>query len=93
MTMTAERIDLDIFEFQVVTVNQRGETVERSIGRAQQVAQDLGHGDVLEMVAIPGGVYQMGSLASEGYADEHPQHSVRVAPFLMGKYPVTQEQS
>ena len=29
---------------------------------------------------------------SQGYADEHPQHSVRVAPFLVGEYPVTQEQ-
>ncbi len=42
MTMTVERIDLDIFEFQIVIVNQRGEVVERHIERAQQVAQDLG---------------------------------------------------
>lgn len=92
ITMTTERTDLDTFEFEVVTVNQRGEIVERSVERAQQVAQALGHGVMLEMVAIPGGVFRMGSRAGEGYADEHPQHSVRVAPFLMGKHQVTQEQ-
>ncbi|HSN78432.1 MAG TPA: formylglycine-generating enzyme family protein [Anaerolineae bacterium] len=90
--MAPERLELVTFEFQVVAVNQRGEIVERRIERAQQVAQDLGNGVALEMVAIPGGDFRMGSRASEGYADEHPQHSVRVAPFLIGKYAVTQEQ-
>jgi formylglycine-generating enzyme required for sulfatase activity len=34
----------------------------------------------------------MGAARGEGYDDERPQHEVTVAPFLMGKYPVTQEQ-
>jgi len=43
----------------------------------------------LEMVAIPGGSFQMGS---ESHASEKPVHRVEVAPFYMGKFPVTQAQ-
>ena len=83
---------LQQFEFEIVAIDRQGEIVERSIQRAQQVAEDLGNGVILEMVVIPGGMFRMGSRESQGYADEHPQHSVRVAAFLMAKYPVTQEQ-
>ena len=85
-------MELHAFEFETVTVNQRGEMVEFSIETAQQAAEDLGRGVVLEMVAIPGGLLRMGSREGQGYADEHPQHSVRVAAFFMAKYTVTQEQ-
>lgn len=40
----------------------------------------------VELVPIPGGIFMMGS------PDEGPQHEVTLAPFLMGKYPVTQAQ-
>ncbi|WP_246259604.1 formylglycine-generating enzyme family protein [Oxynema aestuarii] len=46
----------------------------------------------LEMVAIPGGTFMMGSPDGEGYDRETPQHEVTVPPFFMGKYPVTQAQ-
>ncbi|MCL2933060.1 MAG: formylglycine-generating enzyme family protein [Trichodesmium sp. MAG_R03] len=48
----------------------------------------------LEMVAILGGTFTMGSPESEkGSRDrERPQHNVTVPPFFMGKYPVTQGQ-
>jgi len=51
-----------------------------------------------EMVSLPGGSFLMGSLPNKqnaGFkaaADEMPQHSVRIAPFAIGKYEVTQEQ-
>ncbi len=90
--MTAKVGKFGVFEFETVFVNQQGEIIERRTASAPQVAQDLGNGVVLEMVSLPGGVFRMGSRESEGYADEHPQHCVRVAPFLMGQYPVTQEQ-
>ena len=34
----------------------------------------------------------MGSAQGRGYDDERPQHRVKVAPFLMGEYPITQAQ-
>jgi len=48
----------------------------------------------LEMVAIPGGTFSMGSPADEPARGESegPQHDVRVPPFCMGRYPVTQAQ-
>jgi formylglycine-generating enzyme required for sulfatase activity len=80
------------FEFEVVTVNKQGESIGRRIHRARQFTEDLGNGIVLETVAISGGTFLMGSPERQGYGDEHPQHQVAVTSFLMGKYPVTQEQ-
>lgn len=46
------------------------------------------------MVAIPGGTFMMGSPNHEveRSSDEGPQHSVKVPPFFMGKFAVTQAQ-
>jgi formylglycine-generating enzyme required for sulfatase activity len=44
----------------------------------------------VEMVAIPGGWFQMGS-DDQGEPDQQP-HRVFVSPFLIDKYPVTQEE-
>ncbi len=48
----------------------------------------------LEMFFIPSGTFTMGSPKSEegSFDDERPQHNVTVSEFLMGRYPVTQEQ-
>jgi formylglycine-generating enzyme required for sulfatase activity len=48
----------------------------------------------LDMISIPGGSYMMGSPEAENdrYGNESPQHLVTVAPFYMGRYPVTQMQ-
>ena len=80
------------FSFETLTVNERGEVVERKPGTGRQFSQELGGGVVLEMVAIPGGMAQMGSPGHTGYPDERPQHIVSVAPFLLGKFEVSQEQ-
>ncbi|UCE49731.1 MAG: formylglycine-generating enzyme family protein [Phycisphaerales bacterium] len=44
----------------------------------------------LEMVAIPGGWFEMGS--TKGDDDESPVHKVWVSPFWMDRYEVVQEQ-
>jgi formylglycine-generating enzyme required for sulfatase activity len=80
------------FEFEVVTVNGLGEIIGRDRHRSVQLVERLDGGSSLEMVVIPGGTFLMGSRPGHGYDDEHPQHSVRVPPFLMGKYPITQEE-
>ena len=64
---------------------------------------DLGNGINLEMIAIPGGKFLMGTEDREierlvkkfnldGFRREKPQHEVTVQPFFMGKYPITQAQ-
>ena len=65
--------------------------------------QDLGNGIKLEMIAIPGGTFLMGTedqeikrlckkYDTEWFENEQPQHQVTVQPFFMGKYSVTQAQ-
>jgi formylglycine-generating enzyme required for sulfatase activity len=56
------------------------------------INENLGNGVILEMVAIPEGKFFMGSPEGEGDDNEKPQHKVKVPPFYMGKYPVTQAQ-
>ena len=51
--------------------------------------ENLGSGVQLEMIAIPGGNFQMGS---QDHDREKPAHLVSVRPFYFGKYAVTQAQ-
>ncbi|MFM6621604.1 MAG: SUMF1/EgtB/PvdO family nonheme iron enzyme [Dolichospermum sp.] len=81
-------------EIEVVTVNNFGEIIQRQQRVARYFTEDLGNGVTLEMAAIPGGNFMMGSPEDEKgrYPSESPQHEVTVPSFLMGKYPVTQAQ-
>jgi formylglycine-generating enzyme required for sulfatase activity/tetratricopeptide (TPR) repeat protein len=83
-----------LFQFETVLLNAQGKISERRSGQARQQIQDLGKGVTLEMVYIPGGTFLMGSPASEleRQDTEGPQHQVKIASFLMGKYLVTQAQ-
>jgi energy-coupling factor transporter ATP-binding protein EcfA2 len=58
------------------------------------VIEELEDGINLEIVEVPGGEFWMGSPEGEegAYPNERPQHKVKVSPFLMGKYLVTQAQ-
>jgi formylglycine-generating enzyme required for sulfatase activity len=55
----------------------------------QNFTEDLGKGIKLEMIAIPGGSFLMGS---EDFADTKPVHRVTLSPFHIGKFQVTQAQ-
>ena len=80
---------LPSFNFDVITVNAKGEEISRRPHSAYFFSEDLGDGVVLEIVYIPGGTFQMGSTERTA---EQPVHQVTVKPFFMGKYPITQEQ-
>jgi formylglycine-generating enzyme required for sulfatase activity len=78
----------------------------RRQAQAEYLKENLGNGTTLDLVTISGGTFTMGSPAGEEgrdwYGDfddalkgvnvEGPQHQVKIPPFLMGKYPVTQAQ-
>ncbi|ARV60871.1 serine/threonine protein kinase [Nostocales cyanobacterium HT-58-2] len=83
---------LQTFEFNVVTVDAQGNEISRDSGSAKFYAENLGPEVTLEMVAIPGGTFMMGSQDNEGDADERPRHEVTIKPFFMGKFPITQAQ-
>ncbi|MGH9840269.1 MAG: SUMF1/EgtB/PvdO family nonheme iron enzyme [Blastocatellia bacterium] len=55
----------------------------------RELIVDLGGNVKLEMIHIPGGEFLMGS--NEHY-DEEPIHRVRLSPYFIGKYAVTQAQ-
>jgi len=80
--------------FETHTVNRHGEIIKSETHAAYCFRQPITMGIDLEMVAIPGGTYLMGSLIKEegNTDDERPQHEVKVTPFFMGKYPITQSQ-
>jgi formylglycine-generating enzyme required for sulfatase activity len=77
---------------EIVEVNAKGEQIKKESKQSQYFSQDLGNDITLEMVAILGGTFTMGSPAGEGYDYGEPQHQVTVPPFFMGKYPITQAQ-
>lgn len=81
-------------KIEVVTVNNFGEITQRQQRVARYFTEDLGNGVTLEMAAIPGGSFMMGSSENEAGTSryERPQHQVTVPSFFMGKYPVTQAQ-
>ncbi|WYM00593.1 MAG: bifunctional serine/threonine-protein kinase/formylglycine-generating enzyme family protein [Gloeotrichia echinulata CP02] len=77
------------FEYAQIDTNLK---ITRYRSQAELFTEDLGNGVVLEMVAIPGGSFMMGSPENEGDDSERPQHQVTIQPFYMGKFPITQEQ-
>ncbi|TAE97429.1 MAG: protein kinase, partial [Oscillatoriales cyanobacterium] len=85
---------LPTFDFATVTVNSTGQIANRSQGQARVFTDNLGDGITIDMIAIPGGSFVMGSPSTESgrQNDEGPQRTVTVAPFFMGKYEVTQAQ-
>jgi formylglycine-generating enzyme required for sulfatase activity len=83
------------FTFEVVRLDAQGDEIFREEKTAQCFIEPLGDepdAPYLEMVAIPGGNFWMGSPEGKGAQDEYPQHRVTVPPFYMARYPVTQAQ-
>lgn len=82
------------FDFEVVTVDAKGNVTERQSRTTECFYENLGNSIHLEMVAIPGGRFMMGSSMQEldREGNEGPYHAVKMAPFFMGKYVITQIQ-
>ena len=85
---------LKTVQFETVRVNSTGQIAKRSQSQAQVFTETIAKGITLEMMAIPGGSFVMGSPDTEARRsnDEGRQRTVNLAPFFMGKYEVTQEQ-
>ena len=69
--------------------------IREQTGEAQRLIESLNEAVTLEMVLIPPGEFIMGAAPGEqgSSSSEQPQHKVTLQEaFLMGRYPVTQEQ-
>ena len=49
------------YTFDIITLNDRGQEVDRQPGQSEYFTEDLGKGSTLEMVTIPGGEFLMGT--------------------------------
>jgi formylglycine-generating enzyme required for sulfatase activity len=85
-------LSISEIEFTTVALNEHGEIQDRSVHRARRFAEHLDHGLDLELIALPGGSFRMGTPGKQGYDDERPAHRVTVTPFFMGKCLITQAQ-
>jgi formylglycine-generating enzyme required for sulfatase activity len=79
-------------QFETPTVDRQGNMVRLTKSSAKMLIEPLEKQVTLEMAYIPGGIFKMGSPGRQGYDDEHPQHIVSMAPFWIGKQPITQAQ-
>ena len=97
------KLDLKILEFEYTTISndpcvilgkKMSLPTRRHRGKAKYITLELGNDLTLDLIAIPGGQFSMGSPQNEQEreANESPQHSVTIDPFLIGKYPITQAQ-
>ncbi len=86
--------DILYFKFETVTLDAHGKVIEHRASQANQFLEELAPGVTLAMVEIPGGQFTMGAPESEAeiYPSERPEHEVKVSPFFMGKFAITQAQ-
>ncbi len=82
------------FEFDTVTVDDRGQVCDRQHRWVTGWREALTDALDLEMVSIPAGTFLMGTAPTEegSTAAQSPQHTVSVASFSMGRFPITQAQ-
>jgi formylglycine-generating enzyme required for sulfatase activity len=90
--MVAES-QLQRFRAETVQVDRDGKIVKRHIIEPEYFTERV-NGIGIDMVAIPGGRFWMGSPDGEESrdGDENPQHEVSVSDFFLGKFAVTQAQ-
>jgi formylglycine-generating enzyme required for sulfatase activity len=101
--------DLETFEFTVATLQHRSTQqqytgqkqqqtndwkIQRQQHRASRFTERLAKAFSLEMVAIPGGTFLMGSPINEPerFENEGPQHRVNISDLFLSRYPITQVQ-
>ena len=102
-TKSPQKLKLKIFEFDYITIStdscalvgkKASLPTNHHQGKAKYITLDLGKNITMDLIGIPGGKFMMGSPKNELERgnDESPQHLVKIRPFLLGKYPVTQTQ-
>jgi formylglycine-generating enzyme required for sulfatase activity len=83
-------LTLQPFTFQSIRLDAQGNVVDRVVGQAWKYVEAGCPALHFDLVALPGGTFQMGSPRGQGYEDETPRHLVSLKPFLLARTPVTQ---
>jgi formylglycine-generating enzyme required for sulfatase activity len=85
-------LTLSTVKFETATLDEKGQFIAQPRYAAKQFTENLGHGRSLDMILIPSGMFQMGSLRHLGKIEEQPRHLVTIKSFMMGKFLITQGQ-
>ena len=80
---------LQSFTFDTVKVNNIGQIIKQERKISQYYQEMIKNNILLDMVYIPGGTFMMGTNECN---NAKPIHKVKVPPFFMGKYAITQGQ-
>ncbi len=88
------RPSLRTIHFDFASVDEKGMKKPSQRSTAVVFTEDLGSGNSVDMVKIPGGEFTMGSPADEPERrpNESPQHHVTLASFFIGATQITQSQ-
>ncbi|MCS6886021.1 MAG: SUMF1/EgtB/PvdO family nonheme iron enzyme [Acidobacteriota bacterium] len=95
VTPSPASFTLNRYSFDVVQVDTVGRVIKRTTKEVRYFSEDLGNGVTLDMVAIPGGSFWMGSPEEEKERErefEGPRRKVEVKPFFMSRFEITQAQ-
>ncbi|MFM7530737.1 MAG: formylglycine-generating enzyme family protein [Nodosilinea sp.] len=95
LTVDREDEELESFDFEVVTIDDYGNEIARETKQAFCFWERFGEKIFpIQMIAIPGGRFEMGSPLDEkgAFYIQRPQHSVTVQPFFMSRTTITQSQ-
>ncbi|MGH9760448.1 MAG: SUMF1/EgtB/PvdO family nonheme iron enzyme, partial [Blastocatellia bacterium] len=78
--------------FTALTLDKNGKVVAQHRGETRAFTEDLGGGVGLDMLAIPGGTFEMGASPTEAadHPSELPRHEVTVPAFYMGRFEITE---
>ncbi len=85
-----QSLSTNTISFDVPTLTADGSIAAWRTCQARRSVLPLGPDLALELIAVPGGMFQMGSLRGPGGEDERPQHLVSVAPFWLARNPISQ---
>jgi formylglycine-generating enzyme required for sulfatase activity len=89
MSPLPQPLAIDTIDFDTPTLAADGVSAAWRTCQAKRVSLSLGPDLALELIAVPGGMFQMGS-SHGGAEDERPQHLVSVAPFWLARDLTTQ---
>ncbi|HMY70857.1 MAG TPA: SUMF1/EgtB/PvdO family nonheme iron enzyme [Blastocatellia bacterium] len=77
------------------SLNSIGDSAQTAASRwpgRKEYTVDLPKGVKVKMVSLPGGEFKMGGLDAKPGSSLYPVHSVKLSPFAIGMYEVTQAQ-
>jgi formylglycine-generating enzyme required for sulfatase activity len=85
MPVLKPSLSIDTETFETLTLGADGQPTAHASCQARIASIPLAPGVALQLVAIPDGMFRMGSIAGQGAEEERPQHLVSAAAFWIAR--------